>query len=176
MMGGAEVKKKKIGDVEIAYYTRGSGKPLVMIMGFRGTMAIWDPELLNEMEKKYTLILFDNRGAGLSTDTEKDLTTIPQMADDTFNLIKALGYDKAYVLGWSMGTRIAEQLALAHPEVVEKLILGSPNPGGTFQVARQTDAFQKLTTTKNLTKEEGLSLLFPNTPEGREASSALFGV
>ena len=167
----AEVKKEKIGGIDIAYYTRGSGQPLVMIMGFRGTMAIWDPELLNELEKKYTLILFDNRGVGLSSDTEKNLTTIPQMAEDTFDLIKALGYDKVSVLGWSMGSRIAEYLTTTHPEVVENLILCSPNPGGNYQVARKTDAYQKLTS-QNISPDEALSLIYPNTSEGREASSS----
>jgi pimeloyl-ACP methyl ester carboxylesterase len=85
------MKKVRIGEIDIAYYTRGIGKPLVMIMGFRGTMGQWDPALLEELEKYYTLILFDNRGVGFSTDTEKDLTTIQQMAQDTVGLIQALG-------------------------------------------------------------------------------------
>lgn len=167
----AEVKKKKIDDIEIAYYTRGKGPPLLMIMGFRGTMGIWDPALLNELEKNYTLILFDNRGAGLSSDTEQNLTTIPQMAEDTAHLIQALGYQKVNVLGWSMGSRIAQQLTSKYPELVDKLILCSPNPGGKYGAPRTTDAYQKLTS-KNLSDEEALSLLYPNTAEGHRAAAA----
>lgn len=95
----ALVKKQKVGDIEVAYYTRGSGDPLVMIMGFRGTMAVWDPALLESLEKHYTLILFDNRGSGMSTDSQEDHTTISQMSQDTIQLIKALGYSKAHILG-----------------------------------------------------------------------------
>lgn len=166
----SEVKKVKVNDIEIAYYTRGSGKPLVMIMGFRGTMAIWDPGLLEELEKHYTLILFDNRGVGLSTDTEKNLTTIPQMAADTIGLIKALGYEKVSLLGWSMGSRIAQVTALDHPDIVENLILCSPNPGGKYQAHRTSDAYKKLTST-SMSKEEGLSLIFPQTEQGQQASN-----
>ena len=167
----ADIKKAKIGDIELAYYTRGSGEPLVMIMGFRGTMALWDPALLDLLEKKYTLILFDNRGVGLSSDTEENLTTIPQMAEDTANLIKALGFQKAHVLGWSMGSRIALELALNYPERVENLILCSPNPGGKFQARRKTQAYAKLTS-PHVSDEEGLSLIFPDSPEGHKAKRA----
>lgn len=168
-----EVKKEKVGDVDLAYYTRGSGDPLVMIMGFRGTMAIWDPALLNALEKNFKLILFDSRGVGLSSDTQEDHTTIDQMAADTANLIKALGYKKAHVLGWSMGSRIAIEMALKHPDVVGNLILCSPNPGGTFQAERKTDAYNKLTNV-DLSPEEGLSLIFPDTSEGYQASADFF--
>lgn len=124
----AQVKKVKINGIDLAYYIRGKGEPLVMIMGFRGTMAIWDPGLLEILEKKYTLILFDNRGAGLSTSHEGEAFTISHMADDTAKLIEALGYANAHVLGWSMGARIALDLSLKFPEKVKSLILLSPNP------------------------------------------------
>lgn len=165
----AEIKKVKIEDIELAYYTRGSGEPLVMIMGFRGTMAIWDPALLELLEKKYQLILFDNRGAGFSTDSEEDHTTIAQMAKDTVNLIKALGFSKTHLLGWSMGSAVALEMAIHYPEVVETLIVCSPNPGGSHQVIKKTDAYQVLSS-PDLTPEKGLSLIFPNTINGNEAA------
>lgn len=166
-----EVKKEKVGNIELAYYIRGQGDPLVMIMGFRGTMSIWDPGLLEELEKNYTLILFDNRGVGFSSDTEEDLTTISQMAEDTAHLIKALGFSKAHILGWSMGSRIALELALKYPEVVDSLIVCSPNPGGKYQARRASDTYEKLTSL-DLSQKEGLSLIFPDTLAGREASAA----
>src|SRR5262249_57564305 len=94
----AEVKKAKIDDIEIAYYTMGSGEPLIMIMGFRGTMAIWDPALLDILSKKYKLILFDNRGVGFSTDTESNTLTISQIPDATPKFINILVYEHAHSL------------------------------------------------------------------------------
>lgn len=115
----AEVKKQKIGNIEIAYYTRGNGEPLFLIMGFRGTMAAWDPAFIEELSRHYKVIVFDNRGAGLSTDTEENLTTIQQMAKDTKDFIEALGYQKVDLLGWSMGTMIAMQVAFDYPELLK---------------------------------------------------------
>ena len=167
----AEVKKERVGDSEIAYYVRGQGEPLVMVMGFRGTMSIWDPALLDHLEKRFTLILFDNRGVGLSTDGGKEPLTIEAMAEDTVGLIKQLGYEKVHLLGWSMGSEIAMEVAFKHPEVLNTLILCSPNPGGPHQAIRTSDAIKKLTAAK-LSREEALSLLFPATERGNKAANA----
>lgn len=164
------IKKQAIGNIELAYYIRGHGEPLIMIMGFRGTMAVWDPALLDRLAKNFTLILFDNRGTGLSSDSAENVTTIPQMAEDTAQLIKSIGYSKVNVLGWSMGSRIALQLALKYPEMVSNLILCSPNPGGAYQSPRTSNAYQQLTAT-NFPQKQILSLIFPATFAGRQASS-----
>ncbi|MBA2369088.1 MAG: alpha/beta hydrolase [Candidatus Protochlamydia sp.] len=165
-----EVKKQNVNNIELAYYTRGSGEPLVMIMGFRGTMAMWDPAFLEQLEKKFTLILFDNRGVGFSSDTQKNEINIHQMAEDTSELIKALGYERAHVLGWSMGSRIAMMLAINHPEQVQTLILCSPNPGGSQQTKRKSQDYADLLSV-DLSNVEGLSLIFPKTEQGEKASS-----
>lgn len=167
----AEIKKANIGDAELAYYTRGSGEPLVMIMGFRATMSAWDPALLNLLEKNYTLILFDNRGVGLSSNASEHILTISQMAEDTAKLIQALGYTKANVLGWSMGSRIALDLALQHPKMVENLILCSPNPGGEYKAERKSNVYISLTS-KDVSQKEALSLIFPDTTYGKIASAS----
>lgn len=167
-LNALEIKKAKIGDIEIAYYMRGSGQPLVMINGFKSTLAAWDPSLLEHLEKNYQLILFDNRGSGLSTDTVEDKTTIQQMADDTAGLIKALGFDSVYALGWSMGARIAQQLAIRHPENVKKLILCAPNAGGTHQVPTSPNVLAQLNSGQDAT-----ALFFPNNSEGFAAAAEI---
>lgn len=164
-----EVKRQKIDDVELAYYTKGSGEPLVLVMGFRGTMSLWDPAFINELAKHYQLIVFDNRGVGLSTDTQEDHTTIEQMAKDTIQLIKALGFEKVHLLGWSMGSMIAMQIGIEHPEALKTLILCSPNPGGTHAAKRTTNSYERLTSTE-LSKQEALSLLYPDNAQGKKAA------
>lgn len=163
------VKKKKIGNVELAYYTRGSGEPLVMIMGFRATMAVWDPALLEILEKKYQLILFDNRGTGLSSDHEEGLT-IELMAADTIELIEALGFEKVHVLGWSMGSWVAIQMALKYPEKIKTVTLCATGPGGKYQKTGKIGAYQQLTA-DTLSPEDGLALLFPGTKSGKIAAA-----
>jgi pimeloyl-ACP methyl ester carboxylesterase len=126
-----EVKYAEVNGVKLAHYLRGTGKPLVMINGFLRSMSLWDPALLEDLEKRHTLVLFDNRRIGLSTDTVENNTTIPQIADDAAALIGALKLDKPNVLAWSMGG--AHRAASAHPPsgVVNKAVFVSADPGGT---------------------------------------------
>lgn len=166
-----EVKMAKVGDVELAYYIRGEGKPLLMINGYKCTMSTWDPALLEDLEKSHQLILFDNRGAGLSTDTVEDHTTIAQMADDAAGLIKALGLKKAHILGWSMGARIAQQLVIRNPDVVDKVLLCAANPGGTHQVATSEEAAKKLKGPVH-SELEAVELFYDSTPEGIQEAKA----
>ena len=164
-----EVKYAQVGEVKLAYYTRGQGDPLIMIMGYAATMGMWDPALLEELSKNNTLILFDNRGIGLSTDTKENKTTIPQMADDAAGLVKALGYKKANVLGWSMGARIAQQFLIRHPDLVTKGILCAPNPGGKAQVKAAKQTLDELNN-PDLSVMGNIELLFPNNEAGKQAA------
>ena len=163
-----EVKFAQVGDIKLAYYVRGQGEPLVMINGFLATMSVWDPILIEELAKEHQVILFDNRGTGLSTDTKENNTTMAQMADDTAGLIKALGFKKANVLAYSMGARIGQQLLIRHPDVVDKAILCGPNPGGSHQDAAAPDVEGKLNN-PDLPDMEKIALTFPDDAAGQQA-------
>jgi pimeloyl-ACP methyl ester carboxylesterase len=164
-----EVKHVQVGDVKIAYYTRGQGEPMLMIAGYSQTMAMWDPGLLEELSKSHTLILFDNRGIGLSTDSRESHTSMAQMADDAAGLARALGYQKINVLGWSMGSRIAQQLLIRHPDLIGKGILCAPNPGGQHQVKASKKVSEELNN-PNLSLMENIALLFPQNEDGKQAA------
>ncbi len=155
-----EVKYADVGDVKLAYYTRGEGKPLVMINGFISTMSLWDPLLIEELAKRHTLVLFDNRGVGLSTDTAENKTTIPQMADDVAGLITALGLEKPDILGWSMGARIGQQLLIRHPDLVDRAVLAAANPGGSRGIPADKAVEDKLND-PNVPDDQKLALLYP---------------
>lgn len=171
--GKAEVKYAQVGDIKMAYFTRGQGEPLVMINGYMSSMSIWDPALLDILDDSNTLVLFDNRGVGLSTDSAEDRTSMEQMADDTAGLIAALGYEKANVLGFSMGARIAQQVFIRHPDKVKKGVLLAPNPGGTEQVKPSPEVAEKLNDPTVPTLDKA-SLFFPDTPEGKKAMTEAF--
>lgn len=163
-----EVKFAQVGDIQLAYYVRGKGEPLVMINGFLATMSVWDPALIEALSQKHQLILFDNRGVGLSTDTKENHTTMAQLADDTAGLIRALGFKKANVLAYSMGARIGQQLLIRHPDVVNRAILAGPNPGGSHQdpAAKEVEATLN---DPNVPDSEKIALTFPDNPAGRKA-------
>lgn len=170
----AKVEYVQVGDVKLAYYIRGKGKPLVMINGFASTMSLWDPLLLDKLAESRQLILFDNRGVGLSTDTSENNTTIPQMADDTAGLIKALGLANPDVLGWSMGARIAQQLLVRHPGLVNKAVLAAPNPGGSHAVPADKDVEDRLND-PDLPIDQKLALLVPAGADGERAAKEIYG-
>lgn len=168
-----EVKYAQVGDVKLAYYLKGKGDPMILIMGYAATMSAWDPALLGELSKNNQLIIFDNRGAGLSTDTKENNTTIPQMADDAAGLVKALGFKKVNIFSWSMGARIGQQLVIRHPDLVNKVILCAPNPGGKYQIAIDKKVGQELNN-PSLSPMENFELLFPITPEGKAAAKVVY--
>ena len=165
----AEVKYAQVNDIKLAYYIRGQGDPLILINGYSATMSMWDPALIEELSKSNTLILFDNRGIGLSTDTRENKTTMAQMADDAAGLVKALGYKKTNVLGWSMGARVAQQFLIRHPDLVNKGILCAPNPGGKHQIKASKKIEEELNN-PHLSVMENVALLFPNNDAGKQAA------
>lgn len=165
----AEVKTIAVGDVRLAYYVRGHGKPLLMINGYLSTMSLWDPALLEKLAQHHQLILFDNRGVGLSTDTKENHTTMQQMADDAAGLIQKLGYKKADILAWSMGARIGQQLLIRHPDLVNKAVLCSANPGGKVADKTAADVEAKLNNPK-IPEMEKIGLVFTDDAQGRLAA------
>ncbi len=112
----------QVDDAQLAYRILGQGEPLLMVMGFAGTMDIWDLELVRELAKNNRVILFDNRGMGASS-AGSQKPSIARMAADSAGLLEAVGIEKAHVFGWSMGGLIAQELALNHPGKVDRLVL-----------------------------------------------------
>ena len=113
-------------DITTYYEEAGSGELLLLIMGLGGDLQAWALQM-PALAKHYRVITYDNRGAGRTSAPDRPYS-IPQMAEDAHELLEALGIAKAHVLGFSMGGYIAQELALAHPEKVEKLILLATAP------------------------------------------------
>jgi pimeloyl-ACP methyl ester carboxylesterase len=112
----------QVDDIVIGYRSFGSGYPLLMITGFSGTMDMWDPSFVSRLSDEYRVIVFDNRGMGETTPGDSAFT-IERFADDTAGLMEALGIERAHVLAWSMGTEVALELVLRHPQRVDRLVL-----------------------------------------------------
>src|SRR5438093_9391035 len=88
------------GATTFAYRSFGTGSPVVFLHRFRATMDHWDPALLDAVATKHRVIVFDNVGVGLSTGDAPD--TFPTMADDAARFVRALGIERADVVGWSI--------------------------------------------------------------------------
>lgn len=154
------MKRIEVGSVNYAYHTFGSGKPLLMIMGFTGTMSIWDTRLLRDLASSYQVTIFDNRGIGYSTDTATGPLTMESMADSTVELIAALGLKKPDVVGWSMGGEIALAMAVRNGDKLGKVIAVSADAGSPNTVYAADDIDRELSD-PSLTFEKLMELLFP---------------
>lgn len=140
----------------VAYRVMGNGPPLVLIMGYGGTMETWDPRLVNALAQRYRVVIFDNAGLGETHALAAPLS-IDAMANQTSALITALGLGRPDVLGWSMGTMIAQALAVLHPDQVDRLVLCASYPGNGTAVRPAQQAINAL----NQGGQQALAVLFP---------------
>jgi pimeloyl-ACP methyl ester carboxylesterase len=160
-----QVQTVHAGDIDIAYKTIGTGEPIVMIMGFSGTMDLWDTEFIGQLAGHHRVIVFDNRGMGRTTASDAPFS-IELFADDTAALLDALNISRAHVLGWSMGANIAQEMTLRHPTRVDTLILYAGDCGGTQAVPPTPAVLTELTNATGTDEERGerlLGLLFPRS-------------
>jgi pimeloyl-ACP methyl ester carboxylesterase len=85
-------------------------------------MNAWEPSTLRELSSNHTVIVFDYRGVGNTTTGTKSFS-IQQLANDTAGLLDALKIRKTDVLGYSLGSFVAQQLTVTHPEKINRIIL-----------------------------------------------------
>jgi 3-oxoadipate enol-lactonase len=116
------------GPVRIAYDVRGHGRPLVLVQGVGVGRWGWEP-VADRLARRFQVITIDNRGIGASDSPPGPLTT-RAMAQDVLAVLDHAGIQQASVLGTSLGGMIAQELALAHPERVDRLVLVATLPGG----------------------------------------------
>jgi 3-oxoadipate enol-lactonase len=114
---------------ELHYLRAGQGEPLLLIQGMSATHLAWGRSFLDELERSFDTVVFDNRGMGLSGQAELPFT-IADLATDTAALLDALELETVHVVGISMGGMIAQELALAHPQRIRTLTIGGSYCGG----------------------------------------------
>ena len=111
----------EVNGVGINYEEHGSGPPVVMIGGLGADTYLWSKQV-PQFKKRFRVVVFDNRGTGES-DKPDEPYSIPMFAADTAGLMRTLGIERAHVVGASLGGLIAQELALTHPEMVDRLVL-----------------------------------------------------
>jgi pimeloyl-ACP methyl ester carboxylesterase len=110
--------------IELYYEERGTGDPVLLIMGITAPGSVWELHA-QYWQERFRCLLPDNRGVG-RTDKPVGPYTSALMADDFAGLLDTLGLERARVVGCSMGSIIAQQLALRHPQRVRSLVLMCP--------------------------------------------------
>jgi pimeloyl-ACP methyl ester carboxylesterase len=109
--------------LEIFVEQVGQGPDVLLIGGLGDTVEAWQPQL-DGLADRYRLTAFDNRGAGRTAMPEGPVT-VQAIADDAAGVLRALEIPGAHVAGFSMGSAIAQELALRHPQLVRSLVLVS---------------------------------------------------
>lgn len=161
-----DVQTVDVRGTRIAWYERGDGPPLVMLMGTGSTMAEWDPALLDLLSEHHRLVLVDYPGLGRSGPWRGE--SFDDLAGTISGFMDAIDVDHANVLGWSMGGFVAQRLAIDHPDRVDALILAGTNPGGRRAVLGGPEV-QELDSKPDPTEDDTLSELYPpdQKAEGR---------
>jgi len=104
------------------------GRPLVLLQHFRGNLDNWDPRLIDVLSSSLDVVAFDNIGVGATTGATP--STVSQMADDAITFLESLGLDDVDLLGFSIGSFVAQEIALARPALVNRVVLASTAPQG----------------------------------------------
>jgi pimeloyl-ACP methyl ester carboxylesterase len=118
------------GGIRFAYrrWGKSGGPPLVFLNYFSGNLDDWDPQVTDGLADDYDVILFDNAGVGSSGGETPG--TVSDMARHALAFSDALGLNKFSVIGFSLGGMIAQQLALDHPDRVNRIMLLGTGPRG----------------------------------------------
>ena len=114
--------------LRIAWERQGAGPPLLLIHGLGYARWGWEP-VLPGLAERFSVVLFDNRGIGES-DAPPGPYTAAEMAADAVQVLDEAGIERAHVVGTSLGGMVAQELALAYPERVDRLVLACTTPGG----------------------------------------------
>jgi 3-oxoadipate enol-lactonase len=151
-----------IGKSSLYYEIHGEGHPLVMIRGLGSNADHWYSQL-PALSAKYRVLTFDNRGIARSPEPGGEFS-VSVMARDTLGLLDALELERPHIMGLSMGGMIAQELAIAHPDRVNGLVLACTHPGGHKQIRpapKVEELFKRMVYVGSLqSKIEAASVLF----------------
>jgi 3-oxoadipate enol-lactonase len=145
-------------DQRIAYERRGtlrSRRPwLVLIQGLGFDRSGWAP-VTRRLQRRFRLLLVDNRGSGRS-DVTANSVTVGDLSNDVVRVLDAAGVRRAHVLGTSLGGMVAQELAIEYPERVNRLVLACTTPGWPYAFAMPASSAQLMAATGQLRREVAL--------------------
>ena len=156
--------------VEFAYRDAGEsggGVPLVLFNHFRGNLDNWDPALVDALAGSRRVITFDNTGVGGSTGVTPD--TIGQMARDAIAFIGALDLSQVDLLGFSIGSFVAQEITLIRPAIVRRVVLASSAPQGAAGMHGWAPAVIGAVGKPRTSPEEYIEVFFAPSPSSRKA-------
>ena len=173
MAGGyAELRNELVSaanGVDYAYRDTGGegGVPLVLLQHFRGNLDSWDPGLIDALAPGRRVVTFDNAGVGGSAGATPE--TIEQMARDAIAFLTAMELSRVDLLGFSIGSFVAQQIALVRPALVRRLILASSAPQGAAGMHGWAPEVIGAIGTPNTSPDAYLDVFFAPSASSRQA-------
>jgi pimeloyl-ACP methyl ester carboxylesterase len=150
-----------------------TGVPVVFLHHFTAVLDDWDPRVLDGVAAQHHVIAFDNRGVGATGDEVPG--DLEEMGADAIAFIRALGYDKVDLFGFSVGGAVAQMVALQAPDLVRRMILAGTGPRGGGGIWKMPFIVGGAYTKAFLTRKDPRHFLFfPRTKEGKKAANDYF--
>ena len=154
--------------IDYAYREAGEGTvPLVLLQHFRGNLDSWDPALIDALTASRRVVTFDNAGVGGSAGTTPG--TVGQMARDAIAFTDAMEFGQADILGFSLGSFVAQEIALIRPDLPRRLILASSAPQGAAGMHGWAADVIGAVGTPQTSPEQYLDVFFARSPASRQA-------
>jgi len=130
--GYADASIKRVtaeNGIEYAYRDVGESEvPVVLLQHFRGNLDNWDPALIDDLAAQRRVVAFDNVGVGGTTGTTP--STIEAMAHGAIAFLDAMELQRVDLLGFSIGSFVAQEIALIRPQLLRRVVLASSAPQG----------------------------------------------
>ena len=115
--------------VDLWYERDGEGAPVLFVSGTGSDLRQKPGPLDGPLAKRFDLLAYDHRGQGRSSSPDGDWSMV-DYAGDAVGLLDAVGWARAHVVGVSFGGMVAQELAIRHPERVDRLVLCCTSSGG----------------------------------------------
>ena len=164
--------------IEYAYRDMGDGAmPLVLLQHFRGNLDNWDPALIDALAAGRRVITFDN--VGVAATTGRTPNTVEAMANDAIAFIEAMNLERIDLLGFSIGSFIAQEIALIRPDLLQRIVLASSAPQGAAGMHGWAPEVIGAVGAPETTPQGYISVFFAPTDTsreaGRQAAGRIFG-
>lgn len=161
--------------VDYAYRDLGprDARALVLLQHFRGNLDNWDPALIDALARHRRVVTLDYQGVGGSSGSTAD--TMEQMAREVLAFTTALGIDSFDLLGFSIGSMVAQRVALTRPSAIGKLVLASAAPQGASDMHGWAPEVIGAVGTPNTSPEQYLSVFFAASDTSRAAGQQALG-
>uniref|UniRef100_A5WE59 Alpha/beta hydrolase fold protein n=1 Tax=Psychrobacter sp. (strain PRwf-1) TaxID=349106 RepID=A5WE59_PSYWF len=160
-----------IGFAYREYGQQNGGTPIIFLNHLAAVLDNWDPRIMDGIAQTHHVVAFDNRGVGASTGRVAE--SIEQMADDAITFIKAKGFDKVDLFGFSMGGMISQEIALKKPSLVRKMVISGTGPAGGRGISKVNRVANFELLRGLLTRQDPkVFLFFTRTDNGKRAAKA----